>query len=159
MFTLNLKRCKMVKDKWRSICVIVPLTNKSGKLKFNVKSIIPMERLAYWYKIACEIQRTISYFLQTLLKVVTQLCLALCDPMDWSLPGSSIHGIFRARVLEWVAISFSRGSSRPRDPTQVSHIVGSRFYHLSHQGVERREYIREFNFSIERGFKNAWLHL
>ena len=122
MFTLNLKRCKMVKDKWRSICVIVPLTNKSGKLKFNVKSIIPMERLAYWYKIACEIQRTISYFLQTLLKVVTQLCLALCDPMDWSLPGSSIHGIFRARVLEWVAMSFSRGSSLPRDWTQVSHI-------------------------------------
>ena len=107
MFTLNLKRCKMVKDKWRSICVIVPLTNKSGKLKFNVKSIIPMERLAYWYKIACEIQRTISYFLQTLLKVVTQLCLALCDPMDWSLPGSSIHGIFQARVLEGVAIAFS----------------------------------------------------
>ena len=37
------------------------------------------------------------------------------DPMDFSLPGSSVHGIFQARVLEWVAISFSRGSSRPRD--------------------------------------------
>ena len=122
MFTLNLKRCKMVKDKWRSICVIVPLTNKSGKLKFNVKSIIPMERLAYWYKIACEIQRTISYFLQTLLKVVTQLCLALCDPMDWSLPGSSIHGILQARKLQRVAISFSRGFSWPRDWTLVSSL-------------------------------------
>ena len=49
------------------------------------------------------------------------------DPMDYSLPGSSVHGIFQARVLEWVAISFSRGSSRPRDRTQVSHIVGRRF--------------------------------
>ena len=42
---------------------------------------------------------------------VTQLCLTLCDPMDCSLPGSSIHGIFQARVLEWIAISCSRGSS------------------------------------------------
>ena len=41
---------------------------------------------------------------------VTQLCPTLCDPMDGSLPGSSIHGILQARVLEWVAISFSRGS-------------------------------------------------
>ena len=53
----------------------------------------------------------------------------LCNPMDCSLPGSSIHGIFQARVLEWVAISFSRGSSRPRDRTQVSHIEGRHFTH------------------------------
>ena len=64
---------------------------------------------------------------------VTQSCLPLCDPMDSSLTGSSVHGIFQARVLEWVAISFSRGSSQPRDQTHVSCIVGSRFYHLSHQ--------------------------
>ena len=42
-------------------------------------------------------------------------------------PGSSIHGIFQARILEWVVISFSRGSSRPRDQTQVSHIAGRCF--------------------------------
>ena len=42
---------------------------------------------------------------------VTQLCLTLCDPMDYSLPGFSIHGIFQARILEWVAISFFRESS------------------------------------------------
>ena len=46
---------------------------------------------------------------------VTQLCPTLCDPMDCSLPGSSVHGILQARVLEWVAISFSRGSSWPRN--------------------------------------------
>ena len=58
---------------------------------------------------------------------VAQSCPTLCDPMDCSLPGSSVHGIFQARVPEWVAISFSRGSSQPRDWTQVSHIVGRHF--------------------------------
>ena len=42
---------------------------------------------------------------------VTQSCLTLCDPIDCSLPGSSVHGIFQAIVLEWIAISFSKGSS------------------------------------------------
>ena len=58
---------------------------------------------------------------------VTQSCLTLCDPMDYSLPSSSIHGILQARVLEWVAISFSRGSSWPGDWTQVSCTAG-RFF-------------------------------
>ena len=44
---------------------------------------------------------------------VAQSCLTLCDPMDYSLPGSSVHGIFQARVLEWVAISFSRDHPDP----------------------------------------------
>ena len=55
---------------------------------------------------------------------VAQSCPSLCDPVDCSLPCSSVHGIFQARVLEWVAISFSRGSSQPRDRTRVSCIVG-----------------------------------
>ena len=58
---------------------------------------------------------------------VLQSCLTLCDPMDCSLPDSSVHGIFQARILEWVAISFSRGSSQPRDRTQVSCIAGRHF--------------------------------
>ena len=44
-----------------------------------------------------------------------QLCLTFCNPMDCSLPGSSVHGILQARILEWVAIPFSGGSSQPRD--------------------------------------------
>ena len=48
-------------------------------------------------------------------------------PMDGSLPGSTVHGIFQARIREWVAISFSRGSSQPKDRTQVSCIAGRRF--------------------------------
>ena len=51
----------------------------------------------------------------------------LCDPMDCSPPGSSIHRILQAAILEWVAISFSRGSSQPRDQTQVSRIRGRHF--------------------------------
>ena len=58
---------------------------------------------------------------------VAQSCPTLCDPMDYSLPGSSIHGIFQARVLEWVTISFSRGSSQPRDWTWDSRIIDRRF--------------------------------
>ena len=55
---------------------------------------------------------------------VTQSCPTPCDPMDCSLPGSSVHGILQARILEWVAIPFSRGSSQPSDQTQVSSVVG-----------------------------------
>ena len=59
--------------------------------------------------------------------LVTQSCPTVCDTMDCSPPGSSVHGIFQANLLEWIAISFSRGSSRPRNPTRVSCIVG-RFF-------------------------------
>ena len=50
---------------------------------------------------------------------VTQLCLTLCDPVDYT-----VHGILQARILEWVAFPFSRGSSQPRDRAQVSCIAG-----------------------------------
>ena len=59
--------------------------------------------------------------------LVAQSCLTLCDPTDCSLPGSSIHGILQARILEWVAIPFSRGSSQPRDQTQVASTAGGFF--------------------------------
>ena len=58
---------------------------------------------------------------------VAQSCPTLCDPTDCSLPGSSVHGILQARMLEWVAIPSSRGSSQPRDQTQVSGIAGGFF--------------------------------
>ena len=56
-----------------------------------------------------------------------QSYLTLCNPVDCSPPGSSVHGVSQARKLEWVAISSSRGSSRPRDGTQVSRIAGRLF--------------------------------
>ena len=58
---------------------------------------------------------------------VTQLCPTLCDPMGCSLPGFSVHGIFQARILEWVAIAFSRRASQPRNRTRVSCIAGGFF--------------------------------
>ena len=56
-----------------------------------------------------------------------QSCPALCDPIDCSPPGSSVHGILQARILESVAISFSRGSSQPRDQTCVSCMAAGFF--------------------------------
>ena len=58
---------------------------------------------------------------------VAQPCPILCDPVDCSSPGSSVHGILQARILEWVAIPFSRGSSWPRDRTRVSCLAGCFF--------------------------------
>ena len=60
-------------------------------------------------------------------KSVTQSCLTLCNPMDYSPPGSSVHGISQTRILEWVPIPFSRGSSQPRDRTRASYIAGGYF--------------------------------
>ena len=71
---------------------------------------------------------------------VKLLSSTLCNSMDCSLPGSSLHGIVQARVLEWAAISFSRGSSQPRDRTQVSLIPGRRFNIWA-----TREAITEYN--------------
>ena len=67
------------------------------------------------------------FVMHGLFVLVTQSCPTLCDPMDWSPPDSSVHGILLARILEWAAIPFSRGSSWPRDWTQVSCTAG-RFF-------------------------------
>ena len=61
--------------------------------------------------------------------LVAQLCLTVFDPLDCSLPGSSVPGILKARTLEWAFISFSRGSSQPRDRTCVSCIGRQILYH------------------------------
>ena len=68
-----------------------------------------------------------DYIYQILKVLVVHLCLTLCDPMDCSPPGSYVHGIVQARILEWVDILFSRGSSQPRDWTWVSSIAGRLF--------------------------------
>ena len=59
---------------------------------------------------------------RTIMCVCAQSCLTLCDSIDHSPPGSSVHGILQARILEWVAISSSRGSSQPRDQTRISQV-------------------------------------
>ena len=67
------------------------------------------------------------YLLWVVGGLFTKSCPTLCDPMDCSPSGSTVHGIFQAIILEWVAISFSRGSSQPRDQTRVSCTAG-RFF-------------------------------
>ena len=62
-----------------------------------------------------------------------QACPTLCNPMDCSPPGASVHGVLWARVLEWVAMSFSRESSQPRDQTWVSHVSCTSRQVLKHQ--------------------------
>ena len=69
--------------------------------------------------------------------LATKSCRILCNPMDCSSPHSSVHGIFQVRILEWVAISFSRGSSWPRD--QIPCLLHWQMYSfpLSSQGPKR----------------------
>ena len=85
-----------------------------------------MQHLCYLIAVHAYIHST-SHYLLGQFSSVAQLCPTLCDPIDCSLPGSSVHGIFQAIVLEWIAISFSSGSSWPRDWTQVSRIADRRF--------------------------------
>ena len=64
--------------------------------------------------------------------VHAQSCLTLCDPMNCSPPGSSVHGIFQARILEWITISYSRSSSQPRDRTCISCLSCTGRWILNH---------------------------
>jgi len=107
----------------------ITLSTKVHKIKAMVFSVVTY---------GCE-----SWTVKKAESVVTQLYPTLCNPMDCSLSGSSIHGIFQARVLEWIAISFSRGSSRPRNRTQnwtrVSCIAGRCFIIWATREAQRRQ--------------------
>ena len=72
-------------------------------------------------------EKTVGQRRPQLSVLFVQSCLTLCDPKDCNPPGSSVHVILQARILEWVAMPFSRGSSQPRDQTQVSCIAGGFF--------------------------------
>ena len=97
-------------------------------LKFYV--FLALEHFLYWYTMIdpyCWKDKMCV----CVCVLFTQLRLTLCDPMNCSPPGSSVHGIFQARILEWVAIPFSRGFSQPRDQTHISHIAGRFFSALA----------------------------
>ena len=85
-------------------------------------------RRSDWTKLNWSIHIVVSKIYLTEVSVlVAPSCPILCDPLDCSPPGSSVHGILQARILEWVAISFYRGSSRPRDSVWVS-CIARRFF-------------------------------
>ena len=126
---------------WIATCQpSLSITNSQSSLKFmSIKSVMPSSHLilcrpllllppippsvrVFSNKSALRMRWPKSWSVS-----VTQSCPPLCDPMDCSPPGSSVHGILQARILEWVAIPFSRGSSWTRDWTWVSFIAG-RFF-------------------------------
>ena len=82
---------------------------------------------AQWFRVFCRLYSIIGYYkmlgiISYFFLKIAQSCLTLCDPMDYT-----VHGIPQARILEWVAFPFSRGSSQARDQTQVSRIAGGFF--------------------------------
>ena len=85
--------------------------------------------------------------------LVVQLCPTLWDPMDCSPPGSCVHGILQARIPEWVAISFSRGSSWPRDRTRVACLPG-RFFTIWAPGKP----FRNKGHSKPKALESSWNH-
>ena len=86
-----------------------------------------------------------------------QSCPTLCDPMDYSPLGPSIHGILQARILEWVVIPFSRVSLQPKDWTQVSRIAG-RFFTIWAYSLEKTLMLRKIEGKIKRELQRMrWL--
>ena len=93
-----------------------------------------------------------------------QSCPTLCDPVGCSPPGSSVHGISQARILEWVAIFFSRGSSRPRDRPYISYVscIANRIFTTALPGKSTRVWWRTLIFQqlFAKGLlpwkTNAW---
>ena len=83
--------------------------------------------LTCWVSYALQLRACISWGASVRRCIHSQSSLTLCEPMDCSSPGSSVHGISQARTLEWVACSSSRGSSRPRDRTYISCLAGGFF--------------------------------
>ena len=113
--------------------LISPLSESSCQ-----QPIIELNPKVVWFKQGLnQLNQTCGFIKKTIIKLsfgsccycclVTKISLILSNSMDCIKPGSSIHGISQARILEWLVISFSRGSSRPKNPTQVSFIAG-RFF-------------------------------
>ena len=101
---------------------------KKNKIILFSATLVDLE-IVMLREVKSDIERQVSYdiaYMQSLKKKgccwVAKSLLTLCAPMDCSPPGSSVHGISQARILEWVVTSFSRGSSQPRDRTCISCI-------------------------------------
>ena len=111
--------------------IIMVKKNSNGKTFLNV-SDVPSSRSTWFYSHSSSVtQELLSFQFRNqeseVKGLVAQLCLIVWDRVDCSPPRSSVHGILQARILEWVAISFSRGSSQPRGWNWVSCIAGGLF--------------------------------
>ena len=138
---------------WKDICIIMLTAEiftisriwKQPKCLLIDEYIRKCERDIYIYMYVC-IYICVCVYTQLL-----QSCPILCDPVDCSLPSSSVHGILQARILMWVAISFSRGSSWPPDPRikpafPVPPVLQMSSLPLSHW--EARIYVYQFSRSV-----------
>ena len=94
---------------------------------FFIPTFIFSVELIYGAMLITVVQQNDSDVCVCVCVLCVQSCPVLHDPMDCSPPGSSVHGILQARILDQVAISFSRGSFQPRDETWVSSIAGGSF--------------------------------
>ena len=107
------------------LCKIINTCQRRQKAQQRVPVEMPFGARQY-FAVWEQNDTLASIELQVIQVKVTQSCPTLCDPMDYT-----VHGILQARILEWVAFPFSRGSSQPRDLTQVSRIAGRLFTSLA----------------------------
>ena len=111
-----------------------PFTKRTGPEDlYPVCSLLDTHNSAFKLQMIDSISFVLNKWLEMVCGAVLNRIWLFWDPMESSPPGSSVSGISQARILEWVAISFSRGSSSPRDQTCVSCTAGGFFYCVSHQ--------------------------
>ena len=135
---MNLSKLwEMVKDReaWRApVHGVAKSRTRLSDFTFTIKQSITENALARWVG---------ATYLLSLVKVkITQSCLTLCDPMDCSLPGSSVHGILQARILEWIAIPFSKGIFPTQELNPGLLRCRQTLYPPSHQGSPRIRKVR-----------------
>jgi len=127
---------EIVKDReaWHAVvCGVMTewLNSKTCDVHRNSRNVSPTLAIIFpWELKDVDIHSETDRERELILKMcmlVTQSCLTLCNPLDYTPPGYSVPGILQARKLEWVAIPFSRGSSQPKDQTNVSCIAGRCF--------------------------------
>ena len=110
-------------DVWRSVCpAVIPALYFENWWLW----VFPLARLVCK---ECVWMCACLQGFETIVVLVAKLCPSFCDPMNYNPQGSSVHGISQARLLEWVAISFSRGSSQTRDRTCISCVGRHILYH------------------------------
>ena len=109
-----------------SMCLSISLTQSYREVKYKLLSLLKTIKWNWWGVRGEEVFNFLLY-MSELMFYSSKSCPIPCDPMDCSLPGSSVPGILQGRILEWVAMPSSRGSSKPRVRTEVSHIAGGFF--------------------------------
>ena len=146
----SLSHVQLFVTPWIAACqASLPITNSWSLLKLMpIESLMSSNHLSHPLS-SWEAPNKLVQF-----SSVAQSCPTLCDPMDCSLPGSSVHEIFQARGLEWVAISFSRGSSRPRDWTRVSRVAGRHFTIWATREVKKsqKHYAKQYTWCDSKYF-------